>query len=401
MLIKIKKSASKNMKSTLRSLMVLFLFIPMLAISQKIDTVSVTVIGYGQTENEAVTDAIVNAISQVNGESIASSIRVSKKVASSTGTATKAERTVDNDISRKTQGIVKSWKKVSQATQGEGSISVSVAVSVFVLQKSEQLNRMKIAVVPKSSNMDELSDELIANMTSNLVSSRKFAVMDRRQGEAISNQLDRIRHSGGARQDGVRLNAELAPDYIAVVSAELMRSTGDKKSLRASIEFIDYATRQIKFSSTKSIPVKEVDKASIAKRLSVVAKALSRSVLDTVYPPIVVGFESGFVTVAQGSDFFNVGDKCELNEIKEAIQDPYTKEFLGNDQATIGQVEIVYVDKRISKAKLLTNVELTTNKIVNKKYTVHRTGKSSIDLFGEATSDPSKLESTSAQSPDF
>jgi curli biogenesis system outer membrane secretion channel CsgG len=389
------------MQSTLKRFLMLFLLSPIFAFSQKIDAVSVTVIGYGQTENEAVADAIVNAISQVNGESIASSLRVTKKVSSSTETATTAERSADSDISRKTQGIIKSWKKVSPATQANGSVSISVSVSVFVLQKSEQLNRMKIAVVPRTANVDLLTEELVANVTSDLVSSRKFAVMDRRQGEAISNQLDRIRHSGGARQDDVRLNSELAPDYIAVVSAEMLQGTGDKKSLRATIEFIDYATLQIKFSSIKSIPVKEVDKASIAKRLSVAAKALSRSVLDTVYPPLVVGSDSGSITVAQGSDFFSVGDKCELKEVKEAIQDPYTKEFLGNNHVTLGLAEIVYVDKRISKAKLLTNVELTTNKIVNKKYIVHRTGKSSIDLFGEATSDPSKLESTSAQSPDF
>ena len=55
----------------------LFLWIISCAVlAQQIMIVSVTSKGFGRTEQEAVSDAIINGVAQVNGETIAASMRV-------------------------------------------------------------------------------------------------------------------------------------------------------------------------------------------------------------------------------------------------------------------------------------------------------------------------------------
>jgi len=70
--------------------------------SAEINVVSVTSIGFGQTESEAITEAVLNGIAQVNGESIASSMRIKKATVSATDQKTQAARLTESDLERKT-----------------------------------------------------------------------------------------------------------------------------------------------------------------------------------------------------------------------------------------------------------------------------------------------------------
>ena len=75
-----------------------------LAGAQQITIVSVTANGFGKTEAEAMTSAVINGVAQVNGEAIASSIRV-KSTSTSSDAGTNGERTIEKDIARLTQGV--------------------------------------------------------------------------------------------------------------------------------------------------------------------------------------------------------------------------------------------------------------------------------------------------------
>lgn len=115
------------------------------------------------------------------------------------------------------------------------------------------------------------------------------------------------------------------------------------------------------------------------------AKGLSRAVIQTVYPPIVLGFEDNEITIAQGSDFFNKGDKLIIKRMGNAMRDPHTGEFLSYEQTDIGRAEIVYVDARIAKAKLAGEANIDQKQVLQKKYQVWRTGESSDDFFAGLT----------------
>lgn len=385
-----------------RSLFILCLLITAQTVSAKVNVVTVTATGFGITEAEAISDAVINGIAQVNGESIASSMRIKKTSKSSTDKKMQASRLIESELERKTKGVVKSWKKLSSSFANE-SYSANVSVQVFVLEKSVQLNRLKIAVVPPQSNSDQLTNSLISGLTNSLASNRKFALIDKLNSEAIASELSQIKKNNGAIEDQVRLNAAVAPDFIAVAKVNPMDSKGGKYVLEASLEIIDYATRQVKFSEKKSINLKSSDSASINKQINLLAKSLARVVIETLYPPLIVSADDESVTIAQGADFFNIGDKCVIREIKSIIRDPYTKEFLGYEQADLGTAEIIYTDKRLSKAKLTSIIHLDSKKLSEKKYQIWRSGLSNIDLFKSATTEINTVtsENNAQQDEDY
>lgn len=354
------------------------------AAAQKITIVTVNAQGYGATKAEALADAVVNGIAQVNGEAVASSMKMqTKDFASSDGTET-SSRSIEENISRKTKGVVRSWRQIELVGSGAGDYNASVEVNVVVLQKSVQLNRIKIAVVPPSGDRTEATRALNEELTNLLTSSRKFAIMDRRNEGAIASQLDRIRE-GGSIEDQVRLTGEVAPDVIAVTGARITSGSGSKRYAEATLEIIDYASRQVKFAAKKRLPLKAGNDTSNRRRIAMLAKGLSRAVIETMYPPTIVGAADGFVTIAQGSDFFAVGDKLVVKRMGAALKDPHTDEFLGYDQSDIGTAVVVFVDKRISRAKVDGTPVFDSMGIVNRAYQVARTGQSSGNFFAELT----------------
>ena len=354
------------------------------AAAQKITIVTVNAQGYGATKAEALADAVVNGIAQVNGEAVASSMKMqTKDFASSDGTET-SSRSIEESISRKTKGVVRSWRQIELVGSGAGDYNASVEVNVVVLQKSVQLNRIKIAVVPPSGDRTEATRALNEELTNLLTSSRKFAIMDRRNEGAIASQLDRIRE-GGSIEDQVRLTGEVAPDVIAVTGARITSGSGSKRYAEATLEIIDYASRQVKFAAKKRLPLKAGNDTSNRRRIAMLAKGLSRAVIETMYPPTIAGVGDGFVTIAQGSDFFAVGDKLVVKRMGAALKDPHTDEFLGYDQSDIGTAVVVFVDKRISRAKVDGTPVFDSMGIVNRAYQVARTGQSSGNFFAELT----------------
>ncbi len=366
-----------------RLVFILIVFLCAETSAGKIDVVTVVGTAFGANEGDAIKNAVFQGIAQVNGEQISSTTRVQSSTQSASGKQTQASRSIEKEIEQSTKGVVKSWKKLS-VTGANHSFTATVEVQVYVQEKSEQLKRIKLAIVSKDHATDEMTEVVIRGLTRNLTSSRKFAIIDRNNDAAISREIESIKNQGNI-EDQVRVNTAIAPDYIVVVAVTPYKSKLDSYQIESDFEIIDYSTRQIKFSEKKSIKTNASDDETVKKRLDILSKNMSRAIIEILYPPLVVGFniEENTITVSQGLDFFSVGDKCTLKEVKKAITDPYTKEFLSYEKSDIGSAEIIYSDKRISVAKLSSKIDLNTEKLSAKKYEIWRNGQSPRDLFKE------------------
>ena len=358
--------------------------VPFCAIAQQIQIVSVSASGFGKTEAEALSDAVFNGVAQVNGEAVASSMRVAT-TATSTSDGSKGSstlsRSIEEEITRKTKGVVKSWRKIAAELSPAGDYEASAMVDVVVLKRSEQLKRIKLAVVPSNSGDSRYSLALVSELTQHLTTSRKFAVMDRKNANQIESQLARIR-KGGSLEDSVRLSAEVAPDFIAVVSVTTTTRSDGKQTAFGVLDVIDYSTRQVKFSEKKSLPLKAGDETSNSRRIAMLGKGLSRAVIQTVYPPVVLGQDGGFITIGQGSDFFSMGDKLVIKKMGANLRDPHTGEYLSRDHSDVGAAVISYVDARIARAKISGEVDFDTKLLAKQGYQVWRSGESGADVFG-------------------
>ena len=104
--------------------LILFLFVVsfqflLTAQGQQITSVEVVSVGVAQSEEDATTKALVRAISQVNGEAVASKTRLTTNVTQSvnldSGTGKTASQSKNTDFSKeiesKTRGVIKSWRR--------------------------------------------------------------------------------------------------------------------------------------------------------------------------------------------------------------------------------------------------------------------------------------------------
>jgi hypothetical protein len=375
----------KTFCSDVRWLLVLALqMLCLQALAQQIRVVSVTATGFGSSEAQALADAVVNAVAQVNGETVAATMRVAtqaRSTASGDSGGSALSRTIEEEISRKTKGAVASWRKISTERSPAGDYSASAAVDVYVLQKSQQLERIKLAVVTGRTGDPRYSGSLSDELTRNLTASRKFALMDRKNNIEIEAQLARVARTGLAA-DSVRLSAEVAPDFIVVAAVSTTTRPDGRTTAFGTIEVIDYSTRQIKLSEKKSFPLRPGDEVSNARRLTLLARGLSRAVVQTVYPPTVVGQEGDFITIGQGADFFSMGDRLVVKKIGAVLRDPHTGEYLSQEQTDVGSAVVTYVDARITRARLFGALVLDQALIASHKLQVWRLGEAAGDLFG-------------------
>jgi hypothetical protein len=361
--------------------------------AQQITSVEVVSVGVAQSEEEATTKALVRAISQVNGEAVASKTRLTTNVTQSvnldsdTGKTTSQSKKTDfyKEIESKTRGVIKSWRIVGKEATKSGDIQIQVAAEVYVLVKSPQSDRMKIALVADPESAGDFTDSVLDTLSMNLVKSRKFAVIDKKNTQVIEDQLSKIRNGEGGIHAQVRLGAEMTPDFLAVVSIGSVAGSKGSQRVSVNLEIIDYATRLIKFSERKSIRVQSDEADSrVVRKANLIASSLYRTVLYTTFPPLVVGADGKFLTIAQGSDYFKIGDKLVIKKLGQSLRDPHTGEFLSYDQTDVGEAVISYVDARISRAQVLklSISDLNSDTISTQTFQVFRLGQSMDDIFG-------------------
>ena len=366
--------------------------------AQQIKSVSVTASGTGKSQEEAISRALVRAISQVNGEAIASSSKLSVRsdqsvTANSDGggqSNVAVSKHFEKEIASKTKGVVKAWRLISESPVQSGEVRVDISADIFVLTRSKQLDRIKVAVVGGARSNTEFARSVISYLTDDLIKSRKVAVLDRKNDAAVQGQLDRIKR-GGALEDQVRIGSELAPDLIAVVSTELSGQGTSRKRVIVTLEIIDYSSGQVKFSEKRSRLVKQDSSSRIDMMARGVAKGLHRTVIETVFPPLVVGFDEQILTIAQGRDYFAKGDRVEVRLLVRPIRDPHTSEFLSYETRLLGQAEIVSTDLRISQARLVSGSIPSLEPIASGQVQVFREASDVSSIFSfDSNDDPAQ-----------
>ena len=130
----------------------LLFFIP-LTIKAKIVEIDVEVVGIGDNKTNAIKDALINAISQVNGQYLASEnkIELTSKIesidggAEETGKITELSNTKIDEI---TNGVVKRFKVISNKQDKNGLFEAKVLATIASYENTNNANRLKVAVLP-------------------------------------------------------------------------------------------------------------------------------------------------------------------------------------------------------------------------------------------------------------
>ena len=341
----------------------------------------------GDTFQVALKDALKQAVSKVNGVNLeAKSVlnTVEKTVTNEKDTKILGSKEFKNQISDQTKGAIKTYEILSeQKNPNTGLFEVEIAATIARYELSTTAQRRRIAVVPfylvTNNNSEEAlkgASLLNQSITTYLVQTRKFTVLDRNYDNDIKKELSNLSEKSNI-EDQAKIGQMLFSDYILVgrvetleikdVEKKYLSSDRVFKSKKGIINFnyrvIDVPTKQIKYSSNlrKEYSLKS-QQQPMAFLSDKIAQDVGLEIMYAIYPILIEKIEADNVFLGQGGNQIKTGDLYDVYEISESkIKDSYTGENLGNIQVKVGQVEIIDKNSKFSVAKIVkSNYDLSS-----------------------------------------
>lgn len=207
--------------------------------------VETTATGVGRDDNEALADALANAVAQVNGTQSSLSVHTGSAVLEGQAKSVKdgkvetldASVTARNtpDVHMKAAGSVASYEKIGSKTRGDGKIEVTVKAKVEQSYKEvyhynvsgSAAGRKRIAVLrPNSdavsydffgpSSSDDICDQLWTAIESGALQSGSVSVLDRKTlGESL-DELNLVASDLTNAQEKAKLKLIRGADLIVM-----------------------------------------------------------------------------------------------------------------------------------------------------------------------------------------
>ena len=359
------------------SLLFVFLICTAFQVQAKIKYVTVKAIGEGISEHQAITNALINGVSQVNGAAVASSTRLKTKEDSVNGGVSSSQSYQEN-ISSKTNGLVKSYKILKTMTDSsvDGQWKATLQVTIAKYASSKQVNRLRMAVLPFTFNQEIQSQknplEFQKNMTRGLVSyltqSRKFLILDRDNMGVQDEELAMIRRGQMPMESLAKLGQKLSTDYIVLgdideiyysKKTKKMKLTGKilenyEQGARVSYQIIDVATGQVKYSEVFDQIINRSSKIRDAANLAQEsADMIGQVILNAIFPIKVESLSNQNLYLGQGGITIKKGHEYHLIMLGRKLKSTDTGESLGREEREVGLVKITQVQAKTSTAIII------------------------------------------------
>lgn len=240
----------------------------------KISFKEVTVTGVGQSQEEAVNNALAEAISSVNGKNIQTQTIIKvmggesiSKPKSKDGVDTNTQflgKTLENianiikgnpaqkeDTKNKkdddqvkqpqytqeyvkklideTKGGIKSYEILEKTKTKEGWIQVKVKAQVAFFEFPVEANRTRLAVFPfkiynAEGDKEKLKRTLNQEINNYFVQTRKFSVLDRAYIEEVAQEKSKILDGSAPAVEMAKIGNEISADFIVVGSVEDLKT---------------------------------------------------------------------------------------------------------------------------------------------------------------------------------
>jgi len=368
----------------IKNLLIIFALTFSVSVSAKIEYKTVTVSGEGISKGEAVENALIEAISQINGVEVNSQTKSYFKAVSETKdnvTSDEYQKSLQKSIKKKTNGLVDSWRFISEVPPAAGdpyaSWKVEIEVTISKYKVSKQAKRLRMATIPFRDNgtykSNDFSKYFSENLNSYLTQTRKFAMIDRKFSKEVNSELNLLKSGNFKKQEAARLGNQLGTDYLVVgnivdvkediKTIEALGKKISKKFIKVDLTFriIDAATGLVKHSGDLKETFFNVDSLNDASKKA--ADLISINIINAIFPIAVIKVDGDELILGQGGDTIKSGDRYHLIKYGERVIDPYTKESLGFSEKKIGVVEILDVQSKKSTAKI---VSLTVDQISQK-----------------------------------
>lgn len=340
--------------------------------------------GVGLTREEAVNNAILEALGKLDGVKISSKKFMSTNaVHSNDGSFIKD--TYNQNIQKATNGRVDSYS-IDDVSGVDGNYEARVTIKKIRTKKSYKTpgfsphSRRKIAVVPiyasdllyeilgKTYGRKKVTLHLTQEVVNAITQTRKFSVLDREATQAYDNEKALLLSGDAQKDELARLKNVLGTDYLYILNvadfhldrevtkSDLTGKISENTMANATIEYriIVMATRQIKYSHTQNFSFAveggNTDNQILTNALQTIAKGLTEDIVNNIYPMKIAGYSGSEVILSQK---LPVGARYEVFRLGKKIYDSYTKEAVGYDEQRAGLIEITRSNPKMSYARVL------------------------------------------------
>ena len=371
---------------------VCFFCLPQISFSA-IKDYTVSAEGYGDTQEVALREALSKALAQVTGAEISTNSSIASMMAETEVEASGSRESVSTigvvqktSSSVKTDGYIKSYQIDSESLDGDQMFVVRVTAVIPKYEAEASSNRKRIALTQTKvlsgsrlfdiRNSSELRDMVDQAIESNLVQSRKFSVLSRRNLSDMTKELDLIASDSVTRSEKAKLGQLLGGDFIlipevadanAYMAERYVQATGQtlvspKGGMTLNLKVISVATGEIKFSDTYTARANE--HPSSLGLIDTIARRAVSDLVARIYPARVVGLAGNEVILNFGGDTIRPGALYRVYKAGEKLVDPYTGESLGSSQQDVALIEVVRVEAKISYAQIIDGGGITNGMMV-------------------------------------
>ena len=339
----------------IRSLVFVFLISLSLNSFCQIKIVAVKTFGTGDTLDHAVSDALVEAIMQVNGGYINSDVKTSTQYLK-TNNIKSSSKEIQNNIQKTTNGVIQSYSILKQRKK-DLVFDVQVEAKIAKYEQSKQLNRPKLAVLPfqinpaiNSNIQNDFLPNFYLDLEERLVQTRRFAILDKVHQKLIKKEMAGYKGEDYSQIELAKQGNKAGADFILtgiinklepretknIIDGSEIKSSRKRFKYEANIRIIDVVSGQVKFA------VKSKN-----------TKQLISKIIDYIAPLQILDISDERAVIGYGGDYLKPGDEFDVSLLGEKIVDPYNKEIIGRNEKKIGKIRISDVMAKKSFAEIV------------------------------------------------
>ncbi|MGD0077322.1 MAG: CsgG/HfaB family protein [Sedimentisphaerales bacterium] len=369
------------------------------------DTIVKQVQGQGATRDDAIKNALFQAVAQAKGVKVGSGdysfgFRSASADVNRGGTG----KQVDFDaVSVQTSGtlqttdiagLVKTYEVTDEKKLPDGSFQVTLKAWILDHQPLDKSARLRLAIMPirtesKSYTFldlvmpaDKLADILAQKLTTALTQTNKFAVLDRQHIAEYLHEQSVLFYSAPIEEQA-RIGQSLGADLMlvgTVTEAGLRIKQSDNpaightyKEYRADFAFdfrlIVASSRQVKLSDSIRLRLETDDVKKLVNRwqpddldlneladnlIAEAALEVVNRISNQMYPPRIAEIRpNGYVIIDQGGDRLSAGMLLDVVKSDKPIIDSDTRESLGSPETPVAVLKLVTVAPNISYATIV------------------------------------------------
>lgn len=302
--------------------------------------------GSGQTKEIATRNAVLEAISKLKGLSAEKNLNLqSLEVPTLFGTVL-----TNPQMSAATKGRIDSYDIISVNIEPNGWYMVRVNVYKTLFERSKKPS----VTIINASRFKELGETLQRRLTNDLVQSKKFNVLDRKNDAYYKAEKQLIESEDASSEDVYKLGNILGTDYMLIVnlrdlgkssssSSGVASTSASSKASKADVvvdyQMILFATKEVKLANTLTLTLSLKDGGVKANEeaMGQISKAVSTDLLNTLYPLVVAAMQDKEIIFADRLDA-NAIYECGSGRVQVTKSAQTSKAKILSGEVAVGDV---------------------------------------------------------------